>query len=160
MDLRFWGRWLSMLLSSEIRCLRNLVSSEKLWRRRFPLQRWCNCMNVNSLTRPEDSSSIHNWIRLLSKLQLHVAMNEPDFPIDACVASRCIVQISRLICVFYFGENLEAIWAIRRRRLNRRICDADIGVLFSFLVTRNSSGKLNKWTWRRNATHFVIQGYS
>jgi hypothetical protein len=40
---------------------------------------------------------------LPSKLQARVAVNESGFPVADCLASRCVVQISRLICVFYFG---------------------------------------------------------
>jgi hypothetical protein len=92
---------------------------------------------------------------LLSKLEVHVAMNESDFPVAACVASCCVWQISRLICVFYFGENLEAIWAIRRR-LKRRICDANIGVLFFvwWLVIR-----LVTWTSGREGETQISLSY-
>jgi hypothetical protein len=67
-------------------------------------------MNVRSLApRMTVDRSIIESDTLLSKLQMHVAMNESDFPVAAYMASRCVVQISRLICVFYFGMNFEAI---------------------------------------------------
>jgi len=143
-----------MLLSSEIRYLRNLVSSEQLWRRQFPLQSWCNCIKVRNLPPWKTVGwSIIESDTLLSRL--HVAVNVSNFPVAACVASRCVVQISGLFCVFYFGENLEAIWALRRR-LKRRICDANIGVLFFvwWLVIR-----VVTWTGGREGETQIILSY-
>jgi hypothetical protein len=121
--------------------------------RLFPLQSWCNCMNVRSLTpRKTVVRSIIESDTLLSKLQMHVAMNESDFPVAACMVSRCVVQI----CVFYFGMNFEAIWALRRR-LKRRICDANIDVLCFvwWLVIR-----VVTWTSGREGETQIILSYT